>query len=108
RLLAREWLLRTVLSPPRSLARMRARGELAELRVAELQFTNQEAAALLNGSMGLQLATGGGERLAARAEGGGGAPRGAAGGWAGGRGPGRPVPAGPGGPERVHRLLPGR
>jgi LuxR family transcriptional regulator, maltose regulon positive regulatory protein len=62
-------LLSTRADPPLSLARMRARGELAELRVAELQFTNQEAAALLNGSMGLRLATEEVERLAERTEG---------------------------------------
>jgi hypothetical protein len=62
-------VLSTRADPPLSLARMRARGELAELRVAELQFTNQEAAALLNGSMGLQLATEEVERLAERTEG---------------------------------------
>jgi len=48
--------LSTRADPPLPLARMRARGELAELRVAELQFTGEEASALLNGSMGLQLA----------------------------------------------------
>jgi LuxR family transcriptional regulator, maltose regulon positive regulatory protein len=62
-------VLSTRADPPLSLARMRARGELAELRVAELQFANQEAAALLNGSMGLQLATEEVERLAERTEG---------------------------------------
>jgi LuxR family transcriptional regulator, maltose regulon positive regulatory protein len=55
--------------PPLPLARMRARGELAELRVVELQFTDDEAVALLNGSMGLQLATEDVERLAERTEG---------------------------------------
>jgi LuxR family transcriptional regulator, maltose regulon positive regulatory protein len=55
--------------PPLPLARMRARGELAEIRVTDLQFTDEEAAALLNGSMGLQLATDEVERLAERTEG---------------------------------------
>ena len=55
--------------PPLPLARMRARGELAEIRVTDLQFTDQEAAALLNDSMGLQLATDDVERLAERTEG---------------------------------------
>jgi LuxR family maltose regulon positive regulatory protein len=54
---------------PLPLARMRARDELAELRVAELQFTGEEASALLNGSMGLQLATQDVERLVERTEG---------------------------------------
>jgi LuxR family transcriptional regulator, maltose regulon positive regulatory protein len=51
------------------LARMRARGELAELRVGELQFTGEEAAELLNGSMGLDLAAEDVARLAERTEG---------------------------------------
>jgi LuxR family maltose regulon positive regulatory protein len=55
--------------PPLPLARMRARGELAEIRVAELQFTGEEAMALLNGEMGLQLAADDVERLAERTEG---------------------------------------
>src|ERR671912_1535761 len=48
---------------------MRARGELAEVRVADLQFTDEEALALLNGPMGLQLGTGDAQRLAERTEG---------------------------------------
>jgi LuxR family maltose regulon positive regulatory protein len=55
--------------PPLPLARMRARGELAELRVGELQFTGEEAAELLNGSMGLDLAAEEVARLAERTEG---------------------------------------
>jgi LuxR family maltose regulon positive regulatory protein len=61
--------LSTRVDPPLPLARMRARGELAELRVAQLRFSDQEAAALLNGSMGLQLAGGEVARLAERTEG---------------------------------------
>ena len=41
--------------PALPLARMRARGELAEIRAAELRFTADEAAAYLNETMGLQL-----------------------------------------------------
>jgi LuxR family maltose regulon positive regulatory protein len=41
--------------PVLPLARMRARGELAEIRAAELRFTADEAAAYLNEMMGLQL-----------------------------------------------------
>jgi LuxR family transcriptional regulator, maltose regulon positive regulatory protein len=41
--------------PVLPLARLRARGELAEIRAAELRFTPDEAAAYLNGVMGLQL-----------------------------------------------------
>jgi LuxR family transcriptional regulator, maltose regulon positive regulatory protein len=61
--------LSTRVDPPLPLARMRAREELTELRVAELRFSDQEAAALLNGSMGLQLATQDVARLAERTEG---------------------------------------
>ena len=62
-------VLSTRLDPPLPLARMRARGELAELRVGELQFTGEEAAELLNGSMGLALAAEDVARLAERTEG---------------------------------------
>jgi LuxR family transcriptional regulator, maltose regulon positive regulatory protein len=41
--------------PALPLARMRARGELTEIRAAELRFTADEAAAYLNEMMGLQL-----------------------------------------------------
>ena len=41
--------------PALPLARWRARGELAEIRAAELRFTSDEAAAYLNEMMGLQL-----------------------------------------------------
>ncbi len=41
--------------PALPLARLRARGELVEIRAAELRFTPDEAAAYLNGMMGLQL-----------------------------------------------------
>jgi LuxR family maltose regulon positive regulatory protein len=61
--------LSTRVDPPLPLARMRARGELAEIRVAELQFSDQEASALLNGSMGLELAAEDVARLAERTEG---------------------------------------
>jgi LuxR family transcriptional regulator, maltose regulon positive regulatory protein len=62
-------VLATRADPPLPLARMRARGELAEIRVADLQFTDEEALALLNGSMGLQLRVGDVQRLAERTEG---------------------------------------
>ena len=42
--------------PALPLARWRARGELAEIRAAELRFTPDEAAAYLNEMMGLRLA----------------------------------------------------
>ena len=41
--------------PALPLARLRARGELVEIRAAELRFTVDEAVAYLNGAMGLQL-----------------------------------------------------
>ena len=41
--------------PAVPLARLRARGELVEIRAAELRFTPDEAASYLNGVMGLQL-----------------------------------------------------
>jgi LuxR family transcriptional regulator, maltose regulon positive regulatory protein len=62
-------LLATRVDPPLPLARMRARGELAELRAADLQFSDEEAVALLNGAMGLQLAPEDVGRLAERTEG---------------------------------------
>src|SRR5947209_929565 len=42
--------------PPLPLARLRARGELVEIRAADLRFTPEEAAAYLNDVMGLGLA----------------------------------------------------
>jgi LuxR family maltose regulon positive regulatory protein len=62
-------VLSTRLDPPLPLARMRAQGEVAELRAGELHFTDEEAAELLNGSMGLQLAAEDVARLAERTEG---------------------------------------
>ena len=41
--------------PPLPLPRLRARGELLEIRAADLRFTGDEAAAYLNGAMGLSL-----------------------------------------------------
>src|SRR5207302_74077 len=55
--------------PALPLARMRARGELAEIRAAELRFTPDEAAAYLNGMMGLQLTARDVAALEARTEG---------------------------------------
>src|SRR5215217_4340480 len=62
-------VLSTRLDPPLPLARMRARGELTELRAAELHFTDEEASELLNDSMGLHLAAEDVVRLAERTEG---------------------------------------
>ena len=45
-------VLATRADPPLPLARMRARGQLTELRAADLRFTAEEAAALLRGAVG--------------------------------------------------------
>jgi LuxR family maltose regulon positive regulatory protein len=62
-------VLSTRVDPPLPLARMRATGELVEIRGAQLQFTGEEAAELLNGSMGLHLTAKDVERLAELTEG---------------------------------------
>jgi LuxR family maltose regulon positive regulatory protein len=62
-------VLSTRVDPPLPLARLRARGELAELRVADLRFTGEEASELLNSAMGLRLAADDVERLVQRTEG---------------------------------------
>nr|MBA3276909.1 helix-turn-helix transcriptional regulator [Chloroflexia bacterium] len=54
---------------PLPLARLRARGELTELRAAELRFTPDEAAVFLNQVMGLGLSAGDVAALEARTEG---------------------------------------
>jgi len=41
--------------PPLPLARLRARGQLAELRAADLRFTSEEAAELLHAAVGAEL-----------------------------------------------------
>lgn len=55
--------------PPLPLARLRARGELTELRAADLRFTTQEAAAFLNEVMHLGLSPQEVEALESRTEG---------------------------------------
>lgn len=55
--------------PPWPLAALRARGDLLEIRAADLRFTTQEAAAYLNDSAGLDLATDDVETLESRTEG---------------------------------------
>jgi LuxR family maltose regulon positive regulatory protein len=49
-------VITTRADPALPLARLRARGELAEIRAADLRFTPDEAAAYLNEVMGLDLA----------------------------------------------------
>ncbi|MFN2234198.1 MAG: LuxR C-terminal-related transcriptional regulator [Anaerolineales bacterium] len=55
--------------PPLPLARLRARGEMVELRAADLSFTEPEAAQFLNKVMGLHLDAGSVALLAERTEG---------------------------------------
>jgi LuxR family maltose regulon positive regulatory protein len=55
--------------PPLPLARLRARGDLLEIRAADLRFTSDESAAYFNDSMGLQLTAGDVDALEARTEG---------------------------------------
>jgi LuxR family transcriptional regulator, maltose regulon positive regulatory protein len=55
--------------PPLPLARLRARGQLAELRTDDLRFTAEEAAALLRESAGTALAGAAVAALVARTEG---------------------------------------
>ncbi len=62
-------LIATRTDPPLQLARMRAGGQLSELRAADLRFTLEESAAYLNGPMGLQLREGDLATLDARTEG---------------------------------------
>ena len=55
--------------PALPLARLRARGELVEVRAADLRFTPEEAVAYLNGVMSLQLTDADLEALEGRTEG---------------------------------------
>lgn len=55
--------------PPLSLARLRARGQLAELRVADLRFTTYEAGLFLNEKQRLDLSVDDLDTLQSRAEG---------------------------------------
>ena len=62
-------VITTRADPPLPLARLRARGELVEIRAAELRFTPDEAAAYLNEVMGLDLGASEVVALEARTEG---------------------------------------
>jgi LuxR family maltose regulon positive regulatory protein len=55
--------------PPLPIARLRARGQLTELRADDLRFTAEEVAAFLNGTMGLGLPPEDVAALEARTEG---------------------------------------
>jgi LuxR family maltose regulon positive regulatory protein len=62
-------VITTRADPALPLSRMRARGELVEIRAADLRFTPDEATAFLNGSMDLGLNAGDLAALEARTEG---------------------------------------
>lgn len=62
-------IITTRADPPLPLARLRARGQLVELRALDLRFSLEEATAFLNERMGLQLTTEQVAALDARAEG---------------------------------------
>ncbi|HEY0509092.1 MAG TPA: LuxR C-terminal-related transcriptional regulator [Blastococcus sp.] len=62
-------VIATRADPALPLARLRARGELVEVRVADLRFTGEEAAAYLEQVMGLVLTAGDVEALEGRTEG---------------------------------------
>src|SRR5262249_45685993 len=51
-------VLATRADPPFPIARFRARGELVDIRAADLRFTSEEAAAYFSEVMALDLATG--------------------------------------------------
>ncbi len=55
--------------PPLALARLKARGQLAEFRLADLRFTNEEAQNFLNDNLNLDLPAAEIIRLQARTEG---------------------------------------
>lgn len=59
----------TRIDPPLPLARLRARGELAEIRAADLRFNLHETEMLLNEQLGLELSPESLTRLDARTEG---------------------------------------
>jgi LuxR family maltose regulon positive regulatory protein len=62
-------VLATRENPPLPLGRLRARGQLVELRVDQLRFGDEETSAFLNGALGLGLSAQDIERLQERTEG---------------------------------------
>jgi LuxR family maltose regulon positive regulatory protein len=62
-------LIATRADPPLPLARLRARGEMTELRAADLRFSVEETAAFLSTGMGLSISPGEIAALATRTEG---------------------------------------
>ena len=63
------FVLATRVDPPFSLARLRARGQIQELRTAQLRFTLEEAAVFLRDVMGLQCPEKEAQEVEARTEG---------------------------------------
>jgi LuxR family maltose regulon positive regulatory protein len=62
-------VIATRMDPPLPLPRLRARGELSELRAADLRFTPEETATFLNRVMGLELSAEDTAELEGRTEG---------------------------------------
>ncbi len=62
-------VITTRADPPLPLSRLRARGQMTELRVDDLRFTIEEATAFLNEVMGLKLSAAEVAKLEARTEG---------------------------------------
>ncbi len=62
-------VIATRADPPLPLSRLRAQGQLMELRVADLRFTTEEASAFLNNFMNLDLPASDVEALETRTEG---------------------------------------
>ncbi len=62
-------VMATRTDPHLPLPRLRARGDLVEVRAADLRFTTEEAASYLNGVMGLELGSGDVRALDGRTEG---------------------------------------
>jgi len=62
-------ILSTRVDPPLPIARLRVRGQLSEIRAADLRFTTQETARFLNQKMGLRLSARDVEALESRTEG---------------------------------------
>ena len=62
-------VIATRIDPALPLARLRARGDIAEVRAADLRFTTDEAAQYLNGTMGLAVESDDIARLEDRTEG---------------------------------------
>jgi LuxR family maltose regulon positive regulatory protein len=62
-------VISTRADPPLPLAKLRAKGEMLELRMADLRFTSQEAADFLNRTMGLKVSLEDVSRITQRTEG---------------------------------------